>query len=480
MMNRKLKKLALAVGVALGGLSVLPSAQAVSVSADNLGQALIFPYYTVRGGWTTLLGVTNTSDRVVAVKVRFREALNSRDVFDFNVILSPYDIWTGYLTEGGSGPILRTTDRSCTVGAIPAAGQPFTTTAYTGPGAPDTGDTSVDRLRDGYVEMIMMGASAATPNALAAGAIHGSNGVPANCAALVTAFTTASSLPAVQAAFPEYPTSPLKGTFSLVNGSPGKGFNAVGLPTALNNFRTAPYVTMMLPPNVIGAANSGYEPTLAAAQTPGVYYNASTDALVPGAASGADAVTDALVQSSVLNEWSRRADPGAAWSTLTDWVVTLPTKMFYVDNNTTEYGARTTGRVGLPALIGPFTETFQAGVGQSCDDVQITLYDREEQTPPPDVVVYPPFSPWTPPAVPAPPQLCYEANVLTFNRGALLGADRSLSIQGYPASYLFGWMRIDFTTPLPAIGFAITSRDSGNSLLSEAALYDHSYIRPTR
>jgi hypothetical protein len=45
-------------------------------------------------------------------------------------------------------------------------------------------------------------------------------------------------------------------------------------------------------------------------------------------------------------------------------------------------------------------------------------------------------------------------------------------------------MRIDFINdPLPAIGFAITSRDgtaSGLSLLSEAALYDHSYIRPVR
>ncbi len=89
MINRKMKQLALAVGVALGGLSLLPSAEAVSVSADNMGQVLIFPYYTVRGGWNTLLGVTNTSDRVVAVKVRFHEALNSRDVFDFNIILSP-------------------------------------------------------------------------------------------------------------------------------------------------------------------------------------------------------------------------------------------------------------------------------------------------------------------------------------------------------------------------------------------------------
>ncbi|HAS52036.1 MAG TPA: hypothetical protein DCS21_09975 [Gammaproteobacteria bacterium] len=490
MMSRKMKQLALAVGVALGGLGALPSAQAVSVSADNMGQALIFPYYTVRSGWNSLFGVTNTSDRVVAVKVRFREAENSRDVFDFTVILSPYDVWTGYLQDSATGPVLKTTDNSCTVGAIPAAGQPFTTTAYTGPGAPDGGKTTVDRLRDGYAEMIMMGAAPANPGSLAAGAIHNSNGVPVNCAALVTAFTTGTDagLEAVRVAFPDYIASPLKGTFSLVNASPGKGFNAVGLPTALNNFRSVTtaippedsIVTLQYPPiDPIGVGESGYDPTLAAANTVGVYYNPASDAPVFSTATGgAEAVTHALLQSTVLNEWSRRDDAGSAWSTLTDWVVTFPTKMFYTDTNTTQYGARTTGRDGLPSAQGipsPFARIFN---GTSCDDVIITVYDREEQTPEPGEVVFPPFSPWTPSPETPPAQLCYEANVLTFNKGALLGAERSMSIQNYPESFRFGWMRIDFENPLPAVGFAITSRNSSDqSLLREAALYDHSYIR---
>ncbi len=477
MMNRKMKQLALAVGVALGGLSLLPSAEAVSVSADNLGQVLIFPYYTVRGGWNTLLGVTNTSDRVVAVKVRFREALNSRDVFDFNIILSPHDLWSGTLSDSASGPVLSTTDSSCTVGAIPAGGERFTTIAFTGTGAADGGPTTVDRLREGYVEMIMMGAAPLLPGALAAGAIHDATKVPPvppGCAALRTAFTTATdaSLAAVRAAFPDYITSPLKGTFSLVNASPGKGFNAVGLPTALNNFRTVgasvatSIVTLQVPPTgQITVDESGYDPTLAAASTPGVYYNANTDAAVSDPAStGAAAVTFALLQNSVLNEWSRRDNPGAGWSTLTDWVVTLPTKAFYTDTNTTVYGGRATGRTGLPVGLAPFSEAFTKGF--SCDPINLTVRDREEQTAPVDA-----FSPWEV------PQLCYEANVLTFNDGKLLASPNASTIS-YPSSYQFGWMQIDFNTPLPAIGFAITSRDSGSALLSEAALYDHSYIRP--
>jgi hypothetical protein len=119
-MNRKMKQLALVVGLGLGSLSLAPTAGAVSVSADHLGQTLIFPYYTVRSGWTTLLGVVNTSDQVVAVKVRFRESYNSRDVLDFNLILSPLDEWTAWVTDSANGPVIHTEDSSCTVGNIVA------------------------------------------------------------------------------------------------------------------------------------------------------------------------------------------------------------------------------------------------------------------------------------------------------------------------------------------------------------------------
>ena len=57
----KLKQLALAVGVAVGGMGMVPSVQAVNLATDGLGQVLIFPYYTTRAGWNTLFNITNTS-----------------------------------------------------------------------------------------------------------------------------------------------------------------------------------------------------------------------------------------------------------------------------------------------------------------------------------------------------------------------------------------------------------------------------------
>ena len=510
----KMKSLALAVGIALGGLGVLPSAQAVHVSAENLGQALIFPYYTVRGGWMTLFGVTNTSNLTVAVKVRFREAYNSRDVFDFNIILSPFDMWTGWVADVGDRPALFSEDKSCTVGPMSPTGVRFmqdglaTYTGTTRDGGPET----ADRMKEGYVEMIMMGAAnvvtpAANPDAtpLARGATH-VNGVPTNCQPLIDAFADSANLPALRLEFVNYatnpistpvanrPLNPLKGTFALVNGT--KGFNAVGLPVHLANF-AAPaggaFVTSMQPQSdTVGNnfADSYNEPSLFAAALPSQYLS-SAGGLLAGLNDGnatAVAVTGALEASNVLNEWSRRTNAAAGWVTATDWVITFPTKNFYVDNDPrNEFAGRNTGRgnaIAAPGLVAndliPFSESFVDTAanpvvrrGQSCDSVSYSLRNREEQRSRSNL-----FSPS------GKAQLCYEANVLTFNQGLILNSPIAQSIN-YPEDFTFGWLDVRFSGTnaanrgLPAVGFGITTRDDGSSaLLSEAGLYDHSIVRP--
>ncbi|MDG4550891.1 MAG: hypothetical protein P9G45_10825 [Candidatus Contendobacter sp.] len=531
-MKGTMKRVALAVGVAVGGLSLAPTAGAVSVAANNLGQALIFPYYTVRGGWTTLFGVTNTSNQVVAVKVRFREAYNSRDVFDFNLILSPYDLWTAWVTDSPNGPVIRTEDSSCTVGNIVGTGATGVTfpapVSYVGAFA-DGGPTTVDRMREGYVEMIMMGASPGTPSAvfpLAAGAIHGSTtGTPPGCAALVSAFqnpallgsygacpTGTSAVSGVSGTlrgefcnYPSYlttppgatapvavPLNPLKGTYALVNGA--KGFNAVGLPVALQNFRNTGAMTLQL--DSVGAVafnDSWHEPSLYSATSTGFQFLPTLAATDPGGLLGntvaGDRVSVAFLHTNVINEWSRRSNPAAGWVTATDWVLTFPTKNLFVDNDPgNRYAGRNTGRGNASAATSgnaaaPFAQMFVDTAlttpvrrGSSCDSISLSLYDREERQ-----SSGLGFSPG------ASPQLCYEANVLTFNQGLILNSPIAGSVN-YTDPFLFGWMNIGLTTMnggspnsinfgLPVVGFAITSRDdSVTALLSEAALYDHSYI----
>ena len=76
----------------------------------------------------------------------------------------------------------------------------------------------------------------------------------------------------------------------------------------------------------------------------------------------ADTVSAVLMHDSVLNEYILDAVTHSG----TDWVVTFPTKRFYVETGT-----------------GPAEKLFQRNFNNaagSCDDVTLNIYDREEQT----------------------------------------------------------------------------------------------------
>ncbi|GHU15106.1 hypothetical protein AGMMS50225_28110 [Betaproteobacteria bacterium] len=100
---------AAAGSTALGDVDVLEEgAQAASfalpgnvVASDSYeGLINVVPYYSVQEGNTVALSITN-NDIVngKVVKVRFRGAEWSDDVLDFQVFLSPGDIWTAALTK---------------------------------------------------------------------------------------------------------------------------------------------------------------------------------------------------------------------------------------------------------------------------------------------------------------------------------------------------------------------------------------------
>ena len=93
-------------------------ANAVDLNPDGLGQVLIYPYYTVNKSQATLFSVVNTDPvNGKAVKVRFLEGYNSREVLDFNLYLSVNDVWTASITEVSDetgGAQVSTVDQSCT------------------------------------------------------------------------------------------------------------------------------------------------------------------------------------------------------------------------------------------------------------------------------------------------------------------------------------------------------------------------------
>lgn len=113
-MKTKLSQAIAAVAV----MGAATAASAATVNANGMGDTLLYPLYTVEAGNNTVLHLTNTENEYKAVKVRFRRAVDSLDVLDFNLYLSPKDQWTGVLGKGEDGnPILVSGDTSCVAGS---------------------------------------------------------------------------------------------------------------------------------------------------------------------------------------------------------------------------------------------------------------------------------------------------------------------------------------------------------------------------
>lgn len=162
-MNRKNLTAAVLAGLA-GVAGIATTAQAVNLNPDGLGQVLIYPYYTSNAGNATLLSVVNTTDSAKAVKVRFNEGYNSREVLDFNMYMSAYDVWVAAIANNGGTPTLYIPDSTCTVPYLyeqdsnddGIGEQAFLPYAYTGSNA-DGGPTTIARAAEGHFEMIEMG-----------------------------------------------------------------------------------------------------------------------------------------------------------------------------------------------------------------------------------------------------------------------------------------------------------------------------------
>ena len=123
-MNSFQRKSLYAALAGVGALGVTGAADAVNVNPNGLGQVLIYPYYTVNSdgagnAYNSLLSVVNSTNSGKVVKVRFLEGKNSKEVLDFNLWLSPRDVWTAAIIPMGTGAGIVTADLSCTTPPIP-------------------------------------------------------------------------------------------------------------------------------------------------------------------------------------------------------------------------------------------------------------------------------------------------------------------------------------------------------------------------
>lgn len=395
----KKNTMATAIVAGLAGVAGIANiSTAVNLNADGVGQVLIYPYYTVNGGNTTVLSVVNTTDAGKAVKVRFKDARNSREVLDFNLYLSEYDVWTGAifaLSDTGPGNIV-TSDTSCTVPGIEsgifqlptlADGRryfPFRTTLFNDFSAAAL--TSPTRTRDGYVEMIEMGSiDYDSPNGFGFFLTH-INNRPADCTFLEAAWL-ASGTPGGSGIWfnnpnvdMSAPTGGLFGGAAIVDVADGTYINYNA--EAIDGFSV----------QVIHRPPGSTDPSLAFANgtTPGQVTSyvfdrgrLITSNWLTASQRGVDAVSAVLMREAIFNEYEVDPDLGAA----SEWVVTFPTRNSYVTSPS--------------AFRAPFSVGWNF-----CERISGRIYNREE-----DTFRLFDFSPGT--GVPA---LCWEANPLWFVR----------------------------------------------------------------
>jgi hypothetical protein len=489
-MKKNLISLAVAASV-LGGAA----AQAqMHVSPDKTGEVLMFPLYSADTGNATNITIVNTTGAAKAVKVRFLEHKNSDEVLDFNLYLSKYDTFAFAVLPdpNGVGGAIQTRDNTCTVPQLGSPNPPLNGTTVTNPDGSKTRtqpftnfgyskdfNGGLDRGLTGHIEIIEMGVlvnEVALPNVgatptqkaqqFASFATHGANGVPANCAGLVSAWdkglfgtpdVAGAATPGVTA-----PTGGLYGTAYQINVDKAVAFGFE--PTALDNWA----------PGSLHKSPGTEDPKLADGVSNAVIYGNTGVYTAVVANSGIEAVSAVLMTESVSND----VNVNPFIDGMTDWVVTFPTKQNHVD-------------FALKAnVIKPFTDnwvgkaTVSAGVykeDQACETVTVTQYDREEQTTFTSGIKFSPSIPGTD------AEICNETAVI--NMGAT-GGDSALDVETgltyISPAYAEGWQQMVFKDNsmsvtsgnntinlkgLPAIGFA--AYKVGNGAMSYGNATEH-------
>lgn len=432
-MNAKFKPLGLAAAVAAAsaGYAGVVNAQSASVAAETeLGDLAIVPYYTVQEGYATGVNIINTGNNTHVIKVRFRRATDSMDALDFNVVLSPYDMYTGFITADGDDIKFVSNDNSCTAPAYPEGGFVM----------PSIYRTDAET---GYIEIISMGQPTTETAPIAVAAKHGSNGVPANCAAVrdnffadatattrgVFAADQTHQLDANGVAQPSFYTAAdndLKVSYFIKSDETGVEFgdNAVHV----ENFIEVASMT--------NQQKGVFEGDLLGFDHPDL--NGATP-LASGRVSRFAELRDILGAETLINDWSQNSNDTIGFTVDTDWVVTFPGQ--YVMLNLPQY-------LGFLAVPESITCTGSS-TAVSCDNRDIpmratfSVYDREEQgitVEEGDLVVSP-----QPPGEVVIDVLDKEVNVIEWGSESVLNAPSSISV-AKPEGAAFGWAALQATS----------------------------------
>jgi hypothetical protein len=452
----KKRIIALSVAAALGGFAGGASAQVPAADTlaftSGVGHIVIVPYFSTQSGNATLINLVNT-DQVngKAVKIRFRGASNSDDIFDFQLFMSPGDVWTANVSQGADGRSrLVTTDRSCTLPSN--VNQSFITSRLN----PDlTGDDLASETREGYIEIFNMAdiPSSSVTSSVYAVTKHNTAGTASCSAAVLESLVQGDTRLTL-------PTRGLMANWTIINVPNTTTWSgeaqaivatelATGLPgTGLNVFwpQTAtPLTQQQITDNTSDAAFLSGLVEAASYDLPDLstpYTSGTSDPTTQ-----ANALSFALAARQVAGEYLSDPTIGAT----TDWVVSKPTRRYYVAVDYSESDPEdkilSTRFADSNALYYSSAYDFSDGNSvmgnavnggknyQICTQITgVKFYNREELSPSSSGIVISPGQP-----TPA-PSLCGEISVLGINSpNSAIGAKVSRFNLTLPAGLVDGW-----------------------------------------
>ncbi|MEE4277595.1 MAG: hypothetical protein V2I82_03915, partial [Halieaceae bacterium] len=395
-MKPMIKPLGIAVASAAAAYSAVSVAQMPTVANNALGDLALVPYYTVEGSWVTGVHVVNTSAQTQVVKFRLRRAADSLDALDFNIIMSPKDVWTGLISDDANGQISFKNFGDTTCSAPQVTDGTFLMPPIYSEGA-----------ETGYVEVIGMGTplsavqgtvttmGESTP--FARGAKHVS-GTPRDCAAVASNFLISSGVGAPGNV--DFDTARQAASTVITSSSDNLSsasettFGDTGNVLKVSYFIRDTETGVEFGDNAVHIADFLQEPAMTN-QVSGILSGDLDGFDFPdlngGALSGAQRdrfnmirANTALGVSSLLNEWSTNPENGA----VVNWVVTLPGQYTmlnlpaYVQALDNDVACSAGAVADLGAPIG--AESPLSGSVGRCDfrDIPVrlsaTAYNREE------------------------------------------------------------------------------------------------------
>lgn len=438
-------------------------------TVTGVGHILTIPYFSTQGGNATLLNITNTDvSNGKAVKLRFRGAANSDDIFDITVFLSPGDVWSAAVSASGELSALNTNDTSCTlpsIADIKAQGGLFKT------GRVNPANSNAE-TREGYVE-ILNTADIPAGSALFTAIKHVAGKAPCTASVMdaqANDLAAGSATNAPKARGYSWPTGGLYANWILVNTTDKASFSGEAVAiraesaTGVNgagNLVWFPQTTDAPALPAAGVAGFTADPLLQSAGFAGQVanydfpdlstpYTSTTAVTAAGSAAQASNLAAALATKSVTNDYL----VGGGASFTTDWVFSMPTRRYAI---AVDYAAKILhNNTGVAAHFNLTNTSLNTTTLQACVTPGGSMkgYSREEDTQSTFVI-----SPDT--AL----KLCGETSVLTFGSEKVLKA--SIAARTVPVNYAEGWLTVSTNglgAGLPVIGYAATKAAGATNL----------------